>query len=183
MVGALAAISRPVDNLALAVRNAADTAAYGLLCNYGDVLTTTTYSCQYRLKVTTSARSGYSLQSTTSGNLAEGSKIITSAAPGGGGSGGTNVVAGNEVYGVTLTGGACTNGTVTVPIAFDAGAVNAVAFNHTSATTIISCNGPNVPATTDLANTSLVDHKLAISGNTPAGIYSQSITWTVVPNY
>lgn len=182
-IGAVGANARPVDNLALTLRNAADTAAFSRLCDFGDVLATTTYSCQYRLKVTTSARSGYSIQSNTSGGLADTGLPLNNAAVGSGGSGGTPVVAGSEVYGVTITGGTCTNGTLTIPAAFNAGATNAVRFNHTTATTIASCSGPNVPAGTDLTNTVLVNHRLSIAGDTPAGIYTQSVTWTLVPNY
>jgi Domain of unknown function (DUF2341) len=171
------------DNLAFSIRNSADTAAYNRVCDLGDLTTAAVANCQYRLKVTSVAKNGYSLQVRTSGNLLNGATAMANAAAGTGGTGGTLLAAGTEGYGVIITPNSCSGGTMTAAAAFNPTAGNAVLFNYTTATTVASCNSPNQPTTTDLTNTVLVDQRVAISGTTQSGIYLQAVTWTLIPNY
>ncbi|MBC7472318.1 MAG: DUF2341 domain-containing protein [candidate division SR1 bacterium] len=172
-----------VDNLAFSIRNATDTVPYNNICDFGDLVTSAVASCQYRLKVTSIAKNGYSLQVKTSGNLLNGAIAVTNAIAGTGGVGGTLIVAGTEMYGVIITPNSCSTGTMTPAASFNPASGNAVLFNYTTATTITSCNSTNQPITIDTTNTVLVDQRIAISSLTSAGIYVQTVTWTVVPNY
>jgi hypothetical protein len=175
--------TRPVDSISFAIRNGTDTAAFSNGCDFGDLIVSAVSSCQYRLKYSTTARNGYSLQVTTSGNLTNGTDSFSNAAIGTGGGGGTLITVGTENYGVNITAGACTNGTTSLAPAFNPAGGNSVLFNPTVATTVLTCNGPNLPATNDTTNTILIDQRAAISGNTLGGLYTQSVTWTAVPNY
>jgi hypothetical protein len=171
------------DNLAFSIRNATDTGVYNNICDFGDLITTAVASCQYRLKVTAISKNGYSLQVKTSGNLANGTAGITNAIAGTGGTGGTLIVAGTESYGAIVNSNSCSQGTMFPAPQFNPTAGNAVLFNYTIATTVTSCNNPNQPVAIDLTNTVLVEQRIAVSKNTPGGLYTQSVTWTVVPNY
>lgn len=182
VVGSLSANTIPPVTLSFSIRNSTDTGSFGQVCDYGNISFSSIYSCQYRLKVNHTGRNGYSVNAVTSGDFSAGLDNITNAAVGNGGVGGTGIVAGTEMYGVVVSAGSCTNGSITLASSFNAG-TNVVKFNHTNYQTVVSCTGSNVPLSTDLANTILVDHKLAISGSTPAGNYAQSIIWTVSPNY
>jgi hypothetical protein len=173
----------PIDTIAFTIKNSTDTANFSNVCNFGDLVISAVSSCQYRLKYSTSARNGYSLQVATTGNMTNGVDTIANAAVGTGGTGGTLISPSTETYGISITPGLCTNGTNTVTPAFNPTPGNSVLFNYTVPTTVVSCNGPNVPASPDTANTVLVSQNAAISGNTLPGIYTQSVTWTAVPNY
>jgi hypothetical protein len=172
-----------VDSASFVIRNSADTADFANNCDFGDLSVSLVGSCQYRLKYTTSSGNGYSFQVQTTGSLIDGSQTIANATAGTGGAGGTLISAGTENYGVTITTGSCTRGTTTTTNAFNPAAGNSVLFNYTTPTTVASCNGQNQTGATDLVNTILVDQKIAISGNTPAGIYTQTVTWTAVPSF
>ncbi len=172
-----------VESTDFVLRNTADTANYNNICDFGSVTVTAVASCSYRLKFTTNSGNGYSLQVLTSGGLASGATTIANATAGSGGSGGTLIVAGTETYGVVISPNSCTRGTNTLANAFNPTAGNSTLFNYPTPTTVVTCTGQNLPATTDLANTVLVTKNLAISGNTPAGDYTQTVTWTAAPNY
>jgi len=58
-------------------------------CDMGDLTTAAVGFCEYRLKVTTNARLGYTINSTTSGNFTNGTDNLNNAAVGTGGTGGT----------------------------------------------------------------------------------------------
>ncbi|MBC7472317.1 MAG: DUF2341 domain-containing protein [candidate division SR1 bacterium] len=180
---AISSNARPIDTISLTLRNSTDTANFTNLCDFGDLSIISVGSCQYRIKYSTTARNGYSIQVRTSGPLISESNNVANATAGTGGSGGTNIVANTEGYGVIITPGSCTNGTNVLATAFNPLPGNAVLFNYVSPTTVLSCDGPNIPANTDTTNTILVDQRAAISGNTLGGIYTQTVTWTVVPNY
>jgi hypothetical protein len=119
----------------------------------------------------------------STGNLISGTSTIQNAAVGTGGGGGTiidNSTSGTENYGVRVTKGNITGGVVNLNPIFDAGA-NSTRYNYTTATTVLETTGPNSPANTDTVNTSLVTHNLNISASTPAGQYTQSVIYTVIP--
>jgi hypothetical protein len=170
--------------LAFTIRNAADTADTNI-CDMGDLTTSAVGFCEYRLKVATNAKSGYTINVNTSGNFTNGTDNFTNAAVGTGGAGGTNIVAGTEMYGAKVTKGAITGaaGTTTLATVYDAGATNFASFVNTTAATLITANKPNNPTATDLTNTSLVRHEAAISANTAAGLYTQTVTYTIAPSF
>jgi hypothetical protein len=175
--------TRPTESISFTLRNAADTAAFANLCDFGTLTTAAVGSCQYRLKYSGIPRNGYSFQVRTSGNFTNGLDSFANAAVGSGGTGGTLIAAGTEGYGAAITAGSCTNGTNTLASSYNPGAGNSVSFVNTTAATVVTCNGPNLPVATDLTNTVLVTQRLAISGSTPPGLYTQTVTWTAVPNY
>jgi Domain of unknown function (DUF2341) len=175
--------ARFLDSATFAIRNSTDTADFANSCDFGNLSVSLVGSCQYRLKYSISSGNGYSIQVQTSGSLVDGAQAIANATAGTGGAGGTLITAGTENYGVTITAGSCTRGTMTTSNAFSPAAGNSVLFNYTTPTTVASCSGQNQTGATDLVNTILVDQKIAISGNTPAGVYSQTVTWTAVPSF
>lgn len=170
-----------LPTLALAIRKNDDT-DNTLICDLGTVDVTSTANCSYRLKVSTSAASGYTIFVTTSGNLTNGSNSIANALAGPTGSDISPASLGVEKYGVNITKGSATGGITTLNSTYDAG-TNEVAFTPTVSTSLITGNGPNNPATTDLTNTSLVTHLLNVSNTTRPGNYSQTITYTVLATF
>jgi len=171
--------------LAFAIRNSSDTANENA-CNFGTASTTSLSTCSYRLKPETNAANGYTVFVQTSGGLISGSDIISDAAAGTGGGGGTNITGstvGTESYGIRLTPGSATAGSISINSIFNAGATNSVQLNYGGSTSFYSSNGPNLPAGTDTTNSALVTHNLNISGNTIAGDYIQQVTYTVAPNF
>ena len=140
-------------------------------------------SCSYRLKVGTNAKNGYLVSFLTSGALTDGSYLMTDAAAG---ATGTAIASGTETYGVNITPGSITapGGTMTLSTAYSTLASNVVRYNTSLNTTILTANKPNSPAASaDTTNTSLVTHKLAISTNTNAGNFTQSVTYFVSPSF
>jgi hypothetical protein len=168
--------------LAFAIRNTGDTANTNI-CDMGDLTTSAIGNCEYRLKVTTNAKSGYTINVATSGNFTNGTDNFANAAAG---AAGTAQVAGTERYGVKVTKGAITGatGSTTLATIYDAGATNNVSYVNTVSTTLLTANKPNNPlATADTTNTTLVRHEGAISTNTAAGLYTQTVTYTIAPSF
>lgn len=165
--------------LAFAIRNANDTANTNV-CDMGDLTTTAVGFCDYRLKVTTNARSGYTINVTTSGNFRNGTDTFANAAAG---AAGTAQVAGTELYGAKITPGSITGAAGTVTAATPYTGTNNVSYVDTVSNTLLTTTKPNSPATTDLTNTTLVRHEASISSNTPAGLYTQTVTYTVAPSF
>jgi hypothetical protein len=168
--------------ISFVIRNSADTANTNI-CDFGTVDTSTVYTCSYRLKVGTNAANGYTVAVANSGSLTDGVNNIANAAVGSAGSGGTNLVAGTEGYGITITPGSVTGsgGTVSIASAYNAGATNAVSYVNTTPTTVLSANKPNNPTSTTYS--SLVTQKIAISSSTPAGFFTKTETYTVTYNF
>jgi hypothetical protein len=90
-------------------------------------------------------------------------------------------VAGTALYGAQVLAGSITGGTIGVNSLFNAGATNSVLFNYGSNTNMVTATGPNNPVNS--SQSSLVTHNLAIDGGTPAGYYSQSITYSVTATF
>jgi hypothetical protein len=170
--------------LSFAIRNSADTANTNL-CDMGNLSTTAVGNCAYRIKVGTNATNGYTVNVTTSGNFTTGTNSLSNAAVGSGGSGGTALVAGTSGYGVVVNKGVETSsGATTLASAYNAGATNSVSYVNTGVATVVTAAGPNNPAVSgDTTNTSLVTHNAAIASDTPAGVYTQTATYTVIPSY
>jgi hypothetical protein len=168
-------------SLSFNIRNAADTADTNL-CDLGTASTTAVNTCSYRLKVSTNASNGYTIAMLVDGNLTNGSTSITNASAG---PTGTTVVAGTEMYGATVAGGAINGlgGTVTLTAPYTSVGANVVAYSNLVSANILSANRPNFPAATDLVNTSLITHRLGISNNTGSGYYDQNVTYRVTPAF
>lgn len=169
-------------SLSFVIRDSGDTANTNV-CDLGTASTSSISSCSYRLKIATNAKNGYLVSFLTSGALTDGTYNITDAAVV---AAGTTPVAGTEHYGVNITPGAITGsgGTMTLATAFGTSAGNIVRYNTGTNTTILTANKPNSPAASgDTTNTSLVTHRLAINPSTPAGNYTQSVTYFVSPSF
>lgn len=164
--------------LTLAIRNSTDTvdlanvgggATGPSLCDLGNLLESGVQTCSYRLKVGTNA-SGYSVNIATDGNLRSGSAFIDNVTED------TTVTLGIEGYGIALSAGTATSGTIT-----EAGIFNDddSPIGSGTNTTLYSANGANSPAATDTDNTALVTHRAEADFATAAGTYTQLITYTV----
>lgn len=171
--------------LSFVIRTVADSANTNV-CDLGTATTTSVSSCQYRLKVTTNAKNGYTISMQASGGLTNGSDILTNAAPGFGGTGGTNILPGSESYGVVVTPGNLTTsgGNAFAANLFDAGLVNSVRYDYNVSTLLLTANKPNNPAAFGATtNTTLITHNLAITPGSPSGNFTQTITYTVSPSF
>ena len=165
--------------LAFAIRDTTDTTNTNI-CDMGDLTVSAVGFCEYRLKVTTNAQSGYTINVLTSGNLTNGTSNFANAAVG---TAGTAQVAGTELYGAKVTPGAITGaaGTVFVPPVYNS--TNDVTYVNTTVATLLTANKPNNPAATDLVNTTLIRHEASINGSTSAGLYTQTVTYTIAPSF
>ena len=170
-------------SLSFSIRDNTDTTA-GNLCNLRILSVATTSTCDYRLKVSTTANNGYSIFANTSGSLSNGTFNMSNASVGTAGTGGSNIsnaTAGIEKYGVVINPGSVTSGTISRAAAFNAGANNAVQFNQVSNQTIVTATSSNSPTTPDITNTVLVTHRANIAQDTAPGQYTQSVTYTIIP--
>jgi hypothetical protein len=170
--------------LSFVIRNNADTADTNI-CDMGDLTTSAVGNCEYRLKVSTNATNGYTVNVVTSGDFTNGTANFVNAAAGTAGTGGTAQAAGTEMYGAIVTKGSITGagGTTTLGAAYDAGATNNVSYVNTTVASLMIANKPNAPLATDLTNTTLVRHEAGISASTAAGLYNQQVTYTVTPSF
>jgi hypothetical protein len=174
-------IGRVDPTLTLAIRNAADTAdqanvnsaASGTnLCNLGNLSDAGVQTCSYRLKVTTNAANGYTVNIQTDGDLAKGIDAINNITEDV-----SDVMAGTEGYGIDLMPGSATGGGTVggLGIFTDNGSPLGSGTN----TALYSSTSSNNPLPTDTVNTALVIHKAEASSATSAGTYTQLVTYTV----
>ena len=163
-------------SLSFVIRDSADTTNTNI-CDLGTITTSSVATCSYRLKVGANG-TGYVISVNTSGNFTNGTTSFANAAAG---TAGTAFVAGTENYGTVITPSTPSNGTSTLAAAYNAGATNRVAYNNTSAATLLTIVGQNNPTTT--AHSSLVTHAAAASSVTAAGAYTQTVTYTVAPTF
>lgn len=146
-------------------------------CALGTLSLVTVNTCAYRLKVTTNAASGFTIQVNSdgdlrksgSGNVADNLDIDLVAEN-------STVASGTEGYGIALTGGSITGGTVTESGDFSD---DDTPLPISSATNLLTGSGTNNPGTTDTTNTALVTHRAAMDGDTSTGNYTQQVTYTV----
>jgi hypothetical protein len=187
-----------LPSLSIAIRKNDDTTDINT-CNLATASLTSVKTCDYRIKITSDLITSYSIQISTSGGLSNGAYTLANAAAGSGGSGGddiSNGTANTEKYGIvintgSITGGQIntsrlsqTGGSVTKIGGFDAGTTNAVNANiGPTPQTILTSTGFNRPNATDTTNTTLITHKANISAATPPGVYSQTVTYTIIPSY
>lgn len=170
--------------LSFSIRNEDDSSSDNS-CELGTVSLSTYKSCGYRLEISTTSPNGYYVY-IQSENLNNGLDTISNANPGSGGSGGSlinNSTAGTEKTGCLFTPGLLTSGSsITTSSVFNAGA-NSVACNSTTPTILFTANGANFPGVEDNINTPLIEHRINASATTPSGVFSQVVTYTVVPRF
>lgn len=165
--------------LAMAIRNNADTADTNA-CALGSLTVSAVNTCDYRIKVTTNAASGYTvnfladgdLRRSGSGDVADADDIDLVVEN-------NTVSAGTEAYGVALTGGSATGGSITESGNFND---DDTPIPNTS-TSLYTASGPNNPGATDTTNTALVTHRAAIDGGTNTGNYNQVVTYRVTATF
>ena len=175
--------------LAMVFRDSADTVNVNE-CDLGSASNSTVSTCQYRVKIDTNAKNGYTLYVKTSGDFANGAYNIPNASAGTGGTGGTDVsngTAGTEAYGVVIDQGQVTGETVpSTPVLasiFDAGGTNAVQYDYTTDQLLLTSTDINRPGSPDLVYTMLFTHKFNITTLTPPGEYAQTVTYTLNPSF
>jgi len=158
------------------IRNNVDTADQNS-CDLGTLTTGQVSTCNYRLKVRTTATNGYSMSWTSDGDLdtAGGATIASIGVS-------TAVTAGTEGYGVEFFPGANTDGgTCTAQNIWAAAPDDPVS---TTPTSLVACTKANLPAGSGaLLYTHTMDHKAAIDAATVAGFYNQTVTYYVTANF
>lgn len=170
----------PVIDLAFAIRNATDTADTNT-CDIGTASLTTTQTCSYRLKVSTSNSTGYFVFVATNTGLRHETFATNITDSNTGTLGGNlidNTTAGTERYGIKVTPGAIT-GTGSITASSDYNSANSVKLNTLNVSELmLTSNADNVP--TGISQQPLIEHNLNISSATDAGNYTQNVTYTVV---
>lgn len=162
--------------LSFVIRNSDDTGNTNT-CALGTLSLVSVSTCAYRLKITTNAASGFTVQVNSdgdlrksgSGNVADNLDIDLIAEN-------STVAAGTEGYGIALNGGSITGGSITESGDFSD---DDTPLPISSATNLLTGSGTNNPGTTDTTNTSLVTHRAAMDGDTTTGLYTQQVTYTV----
>jgi Concanavalin A-like lectin/glucanases superfamily len=172
--------------LSFTIRRSDDNADINI-CDLGSASVVSVSTCTYRLKVSTNAASGYIVYVRTSGGLVNDSYTMVDAALGTAGTGGTdisNTTAGIESYGAVINQGSVTGiGNITLASRFNAGGTKAVSYNVATNSVLATATSANLPTSIDTTNTILITHRLNISNDTPAGYYTQTITYTASPSF
>ncbi|HDQ22717.1 MAG TPA: hypothetical protein ENN28_01955 [Candidatus Uhrbacteria bacterium] len=152
-------------------------------CALGTLSSSIIKTCHYSSTVSTNASSGYTSYIVADGDLRDGDDSITNV------SGDSEVAAGTESYGVSTTKDAYDIRQIqdansdTEYTSADCETLNegTTAANATELTTSDQTyGGSSGPVDSEVVS---LCHAASISGTTPAGIYSQTITITVVGNF
>ena len=158
---------------------------FPVACSLGTLDTRYVNTCKYRLKVATNAENGFSVSYTSTANgLYNGTYSFTPAQ-----NTVSDVTAGQEAYGVNIQAGLLTgNNTGGYSATSAANCTNncnssAMSFQSTTPVAIYEGDRGNAPIATDLTNTALVTHLATPSSTTPAGTYSQVITYNIVGRF
>lgn len=174
--------------LAFSIRNSADSTTTNS-CALGTLTTASTSTCAYRLRVETNAASGFTATIVGNHDLGSGTATITAATNDG------FAAAGTEGYGISSLTGATAGGRNSGTGAFDQAVTESNVAGTTfvtdvspvpttSAVTLISYTSAfSVSSTPSLTGTSLVTHFANINGGTPAGNYTQTVTYIVTASY
>lgn len=176
-------------SLDFSIRNPADTANTNV-CALGTLSTSATSTCGYRLRIGTNAANGFTTQVQANQDLGSGSATLTNV-----NDDGSQPSAGTEAYGITYFVAAQTGGRNTTTGNFTNAAYEATSTGFgfsTDPTPVPTTTAKNIltygaafqtglaPSTT---STSLVEHAASISAGTPAGAYSQVLTYTVTGSF
>ncbi len=166
--------------LSFVIRNTADTGNTNT-CALGTLSLVAVNTCGYRLKVTTNSGSGYAIQINTDGDLRRsGSGDVINSLDIDRVAENSTVTAGVEGYGIAITAGSITGGTLTLQGDFTD---NDTPLPISSVTSLATTNGNNNPATTDTTNTMLITHRASMDGDTTTGNYTQQVTYTASANF
>lgn len=142
-------------------------------CELGILSPNSTSSCSYKLRVDASLLFGYSINVSTSGNLTNGNFDFDNAIQG---NTGTIQLNGVNLYGVKVT--SFDPGTrVDLNPLYESGVNNIVSFVNTTPEVLVSDGGDGLYSTTT------VTHSASIDSATPSGVYIQTVTYTITPNY
>lgn len=174
LTNGLVTITATVDpTITFAIRNAADNADVST-CALGTITTAAVSPCAYRLAVSTNATSGYTISLNAPTGLKSGVNTIANIGEG-------TVTLGVEGYGIAVV--APTTGSVGTFVRTTNFLTDDSSVPVLSVTPLLSVDKPASHIDGTITATTLITHKAAISAVTPAGAYSQVVTWTVVGNF
>jgi len=171
--------------LAFAIRNSADSANTNV-CNLGTLTSAASSTCEYRLKIGTNATNGFTTSILANHDLATGYATMTQVVDNAASAPGSEQY-GLELFGATV-GGRDGSGGYTGAIT----EANAVGFTFqtdnspvpTSTQSFLTYSSSFDSGTSpDLTKTTLVKHFANIHTGTPAGSYSQVVTYTVTATF
>lgn len=175
-------------SLAFSLRNSADTASANT-CSLGTLSVSATSTCSYRLRIQTNASFGFTIVLVADHALSSnGSATLTQATDN------QTSGAGSEAYGILTVDGATTGGRNNEGTAYDQAAtvsnIAGTTFNTaispvpTSTTQILSYGNTFVaPSAPSATGTTLVTHFATMSAGTPAGNYTQTVTYIATANF
>jgi hypothetical protein len=167
-------------SLEFAIVETSDVGTETHACHIGTLTTASAETCDYRLRVSTNAASGFDISIEADDDLGAGHATITSVVAG------TNIVGGTEAYGIAVTpagsGGNDGTGVFTTPITVEA------PFNGANYYPVPLSDTPFLSYTnsfigTDAGSTTIVEHAAAIDGATVVGYYQQNVTYRVTPQF
>ncbi|MFW5719875.1 MAG: hypothetical protein ACOCXT_02500 [Candidatus Dojkabacteria bacterium] len=149
--------------------------------------TTNISTCGYRLLVGTNNPGGFTISYRSSGTYpgfanASGVAFTDAAATG---EDPTVVTAGTERYGVIIDEGEVAQGTGLVSRNgnFNNTVTDLYGYSDATDTAVITSAGANDFSGTEAVNSTLVTHRATVGSTTDAGVYSQTVTYTVSVNY
>ena len=154
-------------------------------CALGTLSIAASSTCSYRLRIATNAANGFTATIAANHELATGSATITQVNDNAASAPGTEQY-GIEVYGATAGGrvGDQYTGAVTEENVANYTFQTDTSPVPTSTQNFISYNNAfDAGSAPNLTNTTLVKHFANISGGTPAGSYSQVVTYTVTGSF
>lgn len=179
------------SSLSFAIRNSADSADTNS-CALGTLSTGAIATCSYRLRIATNAAGGFQSRIQANQDFANSQHTATFTNIGDNGT----FTAGTEAYGIQVLTGATSGVRNGVTGQFsDAVTEDSSSAGFTFGTDaspvptstpllFVTAGSPMVAATApSLVTTSLVTHAAAINGGTPAGSYSQIVTYTVTASF
>lgn len=162
-------VSATIDPfIEFAIRNTDDN-AYTSTCAFGTLSTISVSTCAYRLAAGTNATNGFTVSVYADGGFVSGSDQIDDITEN------STVTAGTENYGIAVT--AATGLTEEGDFNDDDTPV------PTTTVAIISDTGPFAYTEGDTTTSSLITHRAAIDALTPAGTYTQVVTYTATANF
>lgn len=177
------------STLVFSIRNSADTANTNT-CDLGSLSALSTSTCSYRLRLElTNAANGFVATIQGNHDLASGNATITAATNDGYANAGTEGYGISELVGATAGGRDPFSGLYDQPVVESSEAtttfnVDVSPVPTTTYATIISYGGAfSVSSTPSLTGTTLVTHFANITAATPAGNYSQTVTYLVTASF
>jgi len=157
-----------VPELSFSIRNESDTAVSNE-CSLGTINSLGISQCSYRLAAETNAISGFQIYISVDGNFRNQSSFIANISEN------SQIAQGEEGYGLAIQGatglleqGDFTDDDTPIP---------------STETLLIKSNSVYNYTQGDTTTSSLITHKASVDSTTPAGVYAQTITYTILGNY